>query len=133
MEVKKSTSADADSVISISATLEYLKTLPPPAIDVEFRALCTHGEDEEGLKLLHCLLSWLAQRIASSLDFEVLEAYLHRTLLIYGEIIVTKPSLLAMTQEISRVHSAASMKLRDLVQGNLCLLKLLADLPPLQA
>eukprot|EP00605_Chrysophyceae_sp_TOSAG23-4_P002689 GSChrysophyteH1.ASY1.ANO1.2966.1 assembled CDS len=126
-------SADADSVISISATLEYLKTLPPPAIDVEFRALCTHGEDEEGLKLLHCLLSWLAQRIASSLDFEVLEAYLHRTLLIYGEIIVTKPSLLAMTQEISRVHSAASMKLRDLVQGNLCLLKLLADLPPLQA
>ena len=114
-----------------SGTLEYLKTLAPPAVDLEFRALCTHGEDEEGLKLLHCLLSWLAHCMRSGRDFEVLEAYLHRTLLVYGEIIVTKPSLLILAQHISAAHADNSQRLRGLVQGNLCLLKLLAGLPPL--
>ena len=116
---------------SASATLDYLKTLAPPAVDLEFRALCTHGEDEEGLKLLHCLLSWLAQCMSSGRDFEVLEAYLHRTLLVYGEIIVTKPSLLSLAQRISAAHADSSERLRGLVQGNLCLLKLFAGLPPL--
>eukprot|EP00606_Chrysophyceae_sp_TOSAG23-5_P000671 GSChrysophyteH2.ASY1.ANO1.1331.1 assembled CDS len=114
-----------------SGTLEYLKTLAPPAVDLELRALCTHGEDEEGLKLLHCLLSWLAHCMRSGRDFEVLEAYLHRTLLVYGEIIVTKPSLLILAQHISAAHADNSQRLRGLVQGNLCLLKLLAGLPPL--
>ena len=31
--------------------LEYLKSLPPPAIDLEFRALCTNEEDAEGTYL----------------------------------------------------------------------------------
>lgn len=30
--------------------LMYLKSLPPPAVDLEFRALCTHENDEEGAK-----------------------------------------------------------------------------------
>ncbi len=124
-------SISSDGLVTASPTLEYLKTLAPPAVDVELRALCTHGEDEEGLKLLHCLLSWLAQRIISARDFEVLEAYLHRTLLIYGEIIVIKPSLLTLAQNISKAHTNSTSKLRSLVQGNLCLLKLLANLPPL--
>lgn len=29
--------------------LGYLKSLPPPAVDLEFRALCTHETDEEGM------------------------------------------------------------------------------------
>jgi U3 small nucleolar RNA-associated protein 21 len=35
--------------------LEYLKSLPPPAIDLEFRALCTNEEDTEGA-LLCCFV-----------------------------------------------------------------------------
>ena len=31
--------------------LGYLKSLPPPAVDLEFRALCTHESDEEGTRI----------------------------------------------------------------------------------
>ena len=31
--------------------MAYLKSLPPPAVDLEFRALCTHETDEEGKRL----------------------------------------------------------------------------------
>ena len=114
-----------------SPTLDYFKTLPPPAVDLELRALCTHGKDEEGLQLLHCLISWFTERFKTGLDFEIMEAYLHRTLLIYGEIVVSTPSLLQMAKTLGEVHSASTQRLRTLVQGNLCLLKLLANLPPL--
>ena len=121
-----------DNDISVSKTLEYLKTLPAPAIDVEFRALCSHGDDDEGIKLLHCLLSWLSDRIQCGRDYEILEAYLHRILLIYGEIIVINKDLLyIITNKITKNHEKNSIKLRNLVQSNLCLLKLLAGLPPL--
>ena len=40
--------ADADAEGEDGPILGYLKSLPPPAVDLEFRALCTHEEDEEG-------------------------------------------------------------------------------------
>ena len=43
--------------------LEYLKSLPPPAIDLEFRALCTNEEDTEGALLItssHALIHGIA-------------------------------------------------------------------------
>ena len=79
---------------SIPSSTLTLQTLPPPAVDLELRALCTHVEDEEGLALLHCLLEWMTRCIRTGRDFEVVEAYLHRTLLVHGEFIVTDPALL---------------------------------------
>lgn len=40
--------------------LEYLKNLPPPAVDLEFRALCTHENDEEGTVPQHVFRMSLA-------------------------------------------------------------------------
>ena len=131
VEFFKAEGATAGGVVRASPTLAYFKTLPPPAVDLELRALCTHGKDEEGLQLLHCLLAWITERFKTGLDFEIMEAYLHRTLLIYGEIVVSTPSLLQLAKTLGEVHSASTQRLRTLVQGNLCLLKLLAGLPPL--
>ena len=39
---------DENGVETDGPILEYLKNLPPPAVDLEFRALCTHEKDEEG-------------------------------------------------------------------------------------
>ena len=110
--------------------LTYLKQLAPPAVDVELRALCTHEEDEEGLSLLRCLLAWFARKLRTGLNFEVLQAYLHRTLTIYSELILKQPTLAADVETVRYVHSEGSGRFRQLVQSNLCLLKLMAGLPP---
>ena len=114
-----------------SKVLEYLKTLPPPAIDLEIRALCTHDEDEDGLQLLRFFLLWFRDRLATGLDFEVMEAYLHRTLLVYGETIIKRGDFGQLLQDLRGVHAAKSVRFRSLVQQNLCMLKVFANLPPL--
>ena len=131
IEYFKGASASTEGATPNSPTLDYMKTLAPPAVDLELRSLCSHDKDEEGLQLLHCLLMWITERFRTGLDFEVMEAYLHRTLLIHGELIVAKPSLLQLSQSLADVHAACTERLRTLVQGNLCLLKMLANLPPL--
>jgi len=127
-----SASGNSNDGVQHSPTLEYMQTLPPPAVDLELRALCTHVTDEEGLALLHCLLEWETRCIRTGRDFEVLEAYLHRTLLVHGEYIVADPALLRRAHVLQEAHSKSTERLRTLVQSNLCLLKMLANLPPLQ-
>lgn len=112
-----------------SKVLGYLKTLPPPAVDVELRALCTHQEDEEGLTLLRFLLSWFCQRMASGCDFELLEAYLHRTMLIHAEVIMKSAALAPLVAQLRQVHAEQSSRFRALVQGSMCRLKFLSNLP----
>jgi hypothetical protein len=112
-----------------SEVLEYLKTLPPPAVDLELRALCTHDEDEEGLTLLRVLLAWFADRLGSGADFELIEAYLHRALLVHGELIMKRPALSGLLDGVRAAQERVSARLRGLVQQNLCVLKLVAGLP----
>ena len=114
-----------------SKLLEYLKTLPPPAVDLELRALCTGPDDDEGVVLLGTLLAWFTQRLRIGTDFEILEAYLHRALLIHGSTVMNQPRLLPVASTVAEAHSAGASKLRELVQSNLCMLKLLANIPPL--
>lgn len=42
------TAEQADEESAEGPILMYLKSLPPPAVDLEFRALCTHENDQEG-------------------------------------------------------------------------------------
>lgn len=100
-------------------------------MDLEIRALCTHDEDAEGLQLLRFFLLWFKDRLATGLDFEVMEAYLHRTLLIYGETLVKRGDFGALLGQLRGVHADKSRRFRSLVQQNLCLLKIFANLPPL--
>lgn len=114
---------------STSVLLEYLKKLPPPAVDLEMRALCTHDEDAEGLELLRLLLTWLASHIATGQDFEVLQAYLHRALSIHAPLIMKAPLLTEVLAELRTAHQGANGRFRHLVQKNLCLLKMMGNLP----
>ncbi len=121
----------AGPVIAHSKLLGYLKTLPPPALDLELRALCTGVEDEEGISLLARLLKWILQRLRGGSDFEVLEAYLHRIIEIYADVVIASADLSSIARRVAEVHQASASKLQDLVQSNLCLLKMFAMLPPL--
>jgi U3 small nucleolar RNA-associated protein 21 len=155
---------DDGPVVPKSKLLDYLKTLPPPAVDLELRALCNGADDEEGVALVARLLAWFVGRLRSGTDFEVLEAYLHRTLVIYADQMVsggggggggggshyppngdiggysyppgdaaatTSNLLLPLAQRVAKAHKAGLARLRTLIQGNLCLLKLLAKMPPM--
>ena len=121
--------AEQPAVDCASPLLEYLKTLPPPAVDLELRALCPHEEDAEGLDLLSQLLQWLARHIATGENFEVLQAYLHRTLTIYLPLSLKLPQLTSDLHALVAAHTAASSRFRGLVQKNLCLLKMMGNLP----
>jgi hypothetical protein len=112
-----------------SAVLQYLRKLAPPAVDLEMRALCTHEEDEEGRGLLALLLRWLARHIGTGANFEILQAYLHRALAIYLPMIVQLPELRAELDALQSKQTEASDRFRHLVQKNLCLLKIMGNLP----
>lgn len=50
----RDTSDQPDDESTEGPILMYLKSLPPPAVDLEFRALCTHENDEEGISACPC-------------------------------------------------------------------------------
>ena len=114
---------------SASPVLTYLMSVPPSSIDVEFRALCLNEEDEEGLELLGFVLISLTNNLKSGRHFEVLQAYLHRFLSIYAEYIMRTPELSEKLVELKAVHALYAEKFRHIVQSNLCVLKILSQLP----
>jgi hypothetical protein len=114
---------------SRNVVMEYLKKLPPPAVDLEFRSLCTYEEDEEGIELLRQLLQWLTAHITTGEDFEILQAYLHRMLSIYMHMIMKLPALIPDLRALQEAHVVANSRFRHLVQKNLCLLKMMGNLP----
>lgn len=118
---------------STDALQDYLRSLPAPAVDVEFRALCSGAEDAEGLVLLCRLLGWLADRIASGKDFELMQAYLHRLLVVFGAMAagLDDRPLGAALRRLLEAHEAGCGRYGDLVQRCLCLVRVLSGIAPL--
>jgi U3 small nucleolar RNA-associated protein 21 len=135
---------------SLSMLLEHMKTLPPPALDLELRALCNSNvvdpvtADEEGVKLLLTLLQFFESSIAQATDFELLQAYLTRTLVIYSETLLNivmaangadnskrryGKAIAASLFNLLGAHQQSVQSFRHLLQNNMCLLKLLSGLP----
>jgi len=117
-------SDDAECLIT-----EYFKSLPPPAVDVEVQALCLHENDEEGIYWLRCLFAWMTHELQSGRNFEVMQAYVFRSLHLYSEMLMKMPQLAKEVADLREVHLSGCHKFRDLVQSNLCLLKLFANIP----
>jgi len=111
-----------------SAITEYLKSIAPPAVDAQLRALCTGHEDARGVDLIHCLLLWFAKQFRSGKDFEVLQAYLYRLLLIYSDTIIRVPDLNNAVSSVKDIHADSCKKFRHLIQSNLCVLKMMAQI-----
>ena len=109
--------------------LQYLLTLPPPLIDAELRALCQHDNDETGLQLLQDVLHWLAEALGRCTHYQVLLAYVHRVLVIYDSVLIMHGQRYKeVLGDIRIAHERSATTLRDLVQSNACLLKILANI-----
>lgn len=73
----------------------------------------------------------MVSKFSSGANFEILQAYLHRLLAVYAELILKQPDALSVELEkVRAVHAASSNRFRFLVQSNICLLKMFAGLPP---
>jgi hypothetical protein len=72
----------------------------------------------------------MSKSLKSGMNFEILHAYLHRLLSIYAELILKQPLLSIEVEKVRLIHSESSNRFRHLIQSNLCLLKMLAGLPP---
>jgi hypothetical protein len=118
-----------DTEISDSALMTYLKSLMPPSVDVEIRALCLSEEDKEGLGLLRALLIWFMDEFTRGDNFEVLQAYLARTISIYSDMILKTPQLQLLLEDLKLCHDDSSGRFRKIVQSNLAVLKFMGKLP----
>jgi U3 small nucleolar RNA-associated protein 21 len=119
---------DYDAASETSPILEYLKTISPSAVDVDLRALCMHDDDVEGILYLRAMISMFARQLATGLDFEVLQAYLHRFLLIHCDVMRKHPDILDEISDLKFSTDSAGEKFREALQKNLCLLKVFAKL-----
>lgn len=98
-------------------------------MDVQLRSLCTGKDDLRGLELLECMISWLTQELVGGKDFEVLQAYLHRFLFIYEDMLLGVPHLRDRMQALCSAQDHCSRRFRDMIQSNLCVLKVMAQIP----
>eukprot|EP01034_Spumella_vulgaris_P032453 gene32453-40053_t len=122
-------SAEPIDSAATSQLLTYMKTLPPPAVDLEIRALCTWEGDEEGVELLRTWLAWLDHQVTSGDSFEILQAYLHRTLTIYGQMVIKLPQLSDEMARLKDSSAVVSERFREVLQKNLCMIKFMAGIP----
>lgn len=137
--LQKSPSDDA-------AVLSYLKTLSAPAVDVDINALCTNDIELQtefsdpasstAVPPLALWLQWLGRSVAKGHDFELVQAYLHRTLAVYSELILKSPvvvsqgsTLVSDLIQLQGASDAMTNSFRASVQKNLCMLKILANIP----
>ncbi len=111
------------------------RSLAPPAIDLQMRSIYNEREgevDSRGVDLIHCLLHWFIFEFETGHDFQVMEAYLARFLHIYSELLVKEcaknPLLRSTFQELQRIHQEKNEKFRMMIQSNLCVLKMLAQI-----
>ena len=105
----------------------FFLSLPPPAIENELRALCRNDEDDEGVELLRLLFTWLLQQLRCGEDFELMQAYLYRAVLIYSEVLRRRQAQFSeILTAVKESHQEKVGKFRGLLQSNLCLLKLFA-------
>ena len=119
-----------------SPVLTYLMSIPPSAIDLEFQSIYTHHDvelsadrDMEGIVLLQSLLVSLTRSMTLGTHFEVLQAYVHRLLTIYTDIIIQIPELSQHLSQLKDAHYLFAEKFRHVVQSNLCILRILSKMP----
>jgi hypothetical protein len=89
-------------------------------------------DDARGVELIHCVLVWFANELKSGIDYELLQAYLTRFLFIFSELLVAECSknlpLKETLQQLNQIHSEYCLKFRHLIQSNLCVLKMMAQI-----
>ncbi|CAB1104228.1 unnamed protein product [Ectocarpus sp. CCAP 1310/34] len=110
------------------AVMAYLKTLEPPMVDVEMSLLCQGDWDEDGVHLIALAVQFLLGELRSKRNFEVVQAYLHRFLKHYADLIMTTPDLREASKALRDEQEESSKRIKQLVQHSLCLVGYLSNL-----
>ena len=88
--------------------------------------------DSVGLDLVHCMILWFIEEFIKGENYEVLEAYLTRFLLIHSELIIqtikTEEIFQQNIMKLIESHQQINHKFRTLIQSNLCILKMMAQI-----
>ncbi|CAK9109549.1 WD repeat-containing protein 36 (T-cell activation WD repeat-containing protein) (TA-WDRP) [Durusdinium trenchii] len=106
--------------------LEHLMALSPSAIDFELQSVSLGPEDDDGGGLLRLLLEWIHLELKRKTNFEVVQALLHRVLVVHHDSCSQRPELHALLCEIRSAQDTAWKALRGMLQHNLCLLSFFA-------
>lgn len=114
-------SDEADCIVG--ATMKYLKSLSPSAIDVELQSLCNADDDEEGLALLGAAALFFRHMLAARQDFELVGAYMNRFLHVHTDSILASPSTLACVTELRDLQAKEWNRVRGLMENSLCLVQ----------
>eukprot|EP00752_Nemacystus_decipiens_P004264 g3895.t1 len=114
--------------LKFGAVMTYLKTLAPPMVDVDMSLLCQGDWDEEGVHLVGLTIKFLLEELRSKKNFEVVQAYLHRFLKHYTELIMTTPDLRQASKVLRDEQEESSKRIKQLVQHSLCLVGYLSNL-----
>ena len=133
-----------DKANNYDAATEYFASLGPSAIDVALSTLCQGMHDlEEGLHLVHLASLWLLQAVEKRQNYEVVNAYLHRFLMLHAIVIAgigeqptegdtleyrsganeDRIELLDTIAKLRKAQQEADEKLRGKMQHTLCLLR----------
>ena len=72
-------------------------------------------------------MAFLHSQLTSRRDFEVMQAYLNRFLVVYGDTIALRKPLREQLEQLLQAQKASWGGLQELLQHNMCLLQFMAD------
>lgn len=103
--------------------MAYLYSLAPAKVDQEFRLLCLHDSDADGLHLLKTLLQAAFKCQHVSLNFDVIQSYVHRILTLHGSKFIASFAMRPAIVGAKEFTESAVEQLQLLLHTALCILK----------
>eukprot|EP00981_Chlorochromonas_danica_P014054 scaffold7245_cov197-Ochromonas_danica.AAC.14 len=114
---------------ALAAVLGLIRQSSPQQCENEIRGLCKHDEDIEGMNLLRRFLSLLAVLVQRGKAFEIVQAYVHFTLSVHHQVIVSNYSMKEEVEALQAALFAREEELRGQVSATLCYLKTMLGVP----
>ena len=99
-----------------------VKGMSPSAIDFEIQSLCLGVEDDDGARQVRLTLRWLLVELQAGSNFELIQAYLHRVIHVYKEILQEREELRQLVGQLHSVQAERWRKMRALMQHAQCLI-----------
>ena len=106
-----------------------MKSLSPSSVEIELRSLCLHGEDIDGILYLRGIMNTFATHLLKGINFEAIQAYLHRFLTIYSDMIINIKDCSDDLAKLTAAHEQSCVRFGSMLSKNVCLLKLFSKLP----
>ena len=99
-----------------------VKRMSPSAVDFEIQSLCLGVEDDDGARQVRLVLKWLVIELKAGTNFEVVQAFLHRVIHVYKEVLQERDELRQLVAELHSIQEKRWLKMRQLMQNTQCLI-----------